>query len=169
LFKTIYNQNMKNALFFFGFWLCLSGLALANQAVDPCSIAGATSRCQPTEMNFWQIYDLIQIREALGLPVAELWTQLHLKFSLPLAPFFITLLVAPLGLLIAKRGASVSVALSIGLVFVWYLLYSTFAPLGQTGVVAPFLAAWIQNLIFGCLGLGILLWFNRDRLSFWQT
>lgn len=167
--KSFIIEGMKKVILFWGFWLCLTSVALASQAIDPCAIAGATSRCQPVEMNLWQIYDLIKIREALGLPTAELWTQLHLKFSLPLAPFFITLLVAPLGLLIAKRGASVSVALSIGLVFVWYLLYSAFAPLGQTGVVAPFLAAWIQNLIFGSIGLVILLWFNRDRLSFWQT
>lgn len=148
-------------------WL-LAGSATAASAPSPCSLAGANA-CQATELSFWGLYDQIQIFTALGKPVAELWVNLHLKISLPLATFFTTLLVAPLGLLVARLGASVSTAISIALVFVWYVLYAIFSALGKSGVVDPMLAAWIQNLVFGAAGLGIWAWMNRDRLSFWRV
>ncbi|PKL77936.1 MAG: hypothetical protein CVV27_04235, partial [Candidatus Melainabacteria bacterium HGW-Melainabacteria-1] len=67
-------------------------------------------------------------------------------------------------LLVARLGASVSTALSIVLVFAWYLIFSIFGPLGKIGAVEPLLAAWIQNLLFAALGLGIWAWSKRGQL-----
>ncbi len=147
----------------------LTSAADATTLAAPCNIAGGVSRCQVTEMNSLQLWELIQQREALGQSTFELWTALHLKLALPLATFFTTLLVAPLALLVAKFGSSVSTAISIVLVFAWYVIYSIFGPLGQAGAVAPFIAGWIQNLLFAGLGLSVWAYLNRDRLMFWHV
>ena len=149
-------------------WLLLSLTAQAAPLADPCTVAGGASSCSPTELTFSQLLLLIWNRSWLGLPVYEQWTALHLKLSLPSATFFTTLLVAPLALLVSRLGASVSTAISIALVFLWYVLYSIFGPLGRTGAVDPFLAAWIQNLLFAGVGIGIWLYLGRDRLVFWR-
>lgn len=81
----------------------------------------------------------------------------HTKFSLPLATFFTILLAAPIGIRFSKMGNYFGVAISIALVFVWYLAYSTFTSLGATGTVTPILAAWVQNLAFGVVGILLLL------------
>jgi lipopolysaccharide export system permease protein len=81
----------------------------------------------------------------------------HTKFSLPLATFFTILLAAPIGIRFSKMGNYFGVAISIALVFVWYLAYSTFTSLGATGTVPPVLAAWVQNLAFGIAGVLLLL------------
>lgn len=158
--KTLYLLLLTALLLTLG----LNADALAATLADPCAVAGGSSACQPTEMGFWELYDLIVIRQALGQAVFEQWVNLHLKFSIPLATLFTTLLVAPLGLLVSRLGASVSTAISIALVFLWYVIYAICAPLGKVGVIDPFVAAWIQNLIFAAAGLGIWLWLNRDRL-----
>lgn len=81
----------------------------------------------------------------------------HTKFSLPLATFFTILLAAPIGIRFSKMGNYFGVAISIALVFIWYLAYSTFTNLGSAGTVHPVLAAWIQNLAFGLVGVLLLL------------
>ena len=150
------------------------GAAATTLASDPCSIAGGQSSCQPAEMNLSALWELIQARQALGQPVSEQWTEFHQRFALPLAPFFTTLLVAPLALIAGRWGASFSVGLSMMLVFVWYLIYASLRPLGQMGLLEPFLAAWAQNLLFAACGLLIWLWLNRQgnlswrQLVFWQ-
>lgn len=147
--------------------LLVASSASAAQPAAPCSLAGSNV-CQPTELSFWQLYEQIRLLSQQGRPVAELWLNLHLKLALPLATFFTTLLVAPLSLLAGRLGASVSTAISIMLVFVWYLLYGLFSALGKAGAVDPWLAAWIQNLFFGGAGLAIWGWIQRDRLLFWR-
>lgn len=81
----------------------------------------------------------------------------HTKFSLPLATFFTILLAAPIGIMFSKMGNYFGVAISIALVFVWYVTYSIFTSLGSAGTVSPLLAAWVQNIIFGGLGLLLLM------------
>ncbi|PIQ25686.1 hypothetical protein COW36_10010 [bacterium (Candidatus Blackallbacteria) CG17_big_fil_post_rev_8_21_14_2_50_48_46] len=81
----------------------------------------------------------------------------HTKFSLPLATFFTILLAAPIGIRFSKMGNYFGVAISIALVFIWYLAYSTFTNLGSAGTVHPVLAAWVQNLAFGLAGVLLLL------------
>lgn len=81
----------------------------------------------------------------------------HTKFSLPLATFFTILLAAPIGIRFSKMGNYFGVAISIALVFIWYLAYSTFTSLGAAGTVPPVLAAWVQNLAFGIVGILLLL------------
>jgi len=145
-------------------FLLLTATAQAGMDTDPCSVAGGTSNCQQVEMSFWTLWDMIKIREALNKPVFEQLTFLHQRMALPFAPFFTTLLVAPLALIIGRRGASVSTAMSIGLVFLWYLIYSVFTPLGQIGFLRPFWASWSQNILFALLGFGVWLWLNRGSL-----
>lgn len=147
-------------------WLGLSfqsAQANVSHAVKPCTVAGGVSNCQSTEMSFWELYDVYVIRKALEMPTAQVETDLHLKVSLPLATFFTALLVAPLALMLGRLGPTVGASLSLALVFIWYFLFSLFKPLGAQAVVAPFLAAWVQNLLFLGVGAAVWLWLARDR------
>lgn len=174
-----------------GLWIALMlfGVQPAEASkYDPCKIAGG---CSP------RTSDIETVGRAITLKERQLWacqhrlkctpseikkhtkalnklkTEYQMKYSLPLAPFFITLLVAPLGILMSKFENAMSVALSIGLVFVWYVLFSTFLPLGYTGKVPPFWAAWIQNLLFAFLGLLLMLkltgWPEKLRINQYLT
>lgn len=100
---------------------------------------------------------LIEDKKARGENTNKDELDYHTKFSLPLATFFTILLAAPIGIMFSKMGNYFGVAISIALVFVWYVTYSIFTSLGSAGTVAPLLAAWVQNIVFGGLGLILLM------------
>jgi lipopolysaccharide export system permease protein len=100
---------------------------------------------------------LIEDKRAQGQNTNRDEVDYHNKFSLPLATFFTILLAAPIGIRFSKMGNYFGVAISIALVFIWYVTYSMFSNLGITGQVPPFLAAWVQNLAFGGVGLILLI------------
>lgn len=101
--------------------------------------------------------ELIDQKRAQGQDTRQDEMDYYTKFSLPLATFFTILLAAPIGILFSKMGNYFGVAISIALVFVWYVTYSIFTSLGKAGTVPPLLAAWVQNLAFGGVGLLMLM------------
>lgn len=104
-----------------------------------------------------------QLKElrARGVDTRRMEVDYHLKFSLPLATFFVALIAAPIGIKFAKMGTYFGVAISIALVFVWYVTYTIGSSLGGTGTLPPLLAAWIQNIIFGVGGIIMLFFVNN--------
>jgi lipopolysaccharide export system permease protein len=96
-----------------------------------------------------------------GIDTRAMEVDYHLKFSLPLATFFVALIAAPIGIKFARMGTYFGVAISIALVFVWYVTYTIGRSLGGTGALQPLLAAWIQNIAFGVIGLFLLSLVNK--------
>jgi lipopolysaccharide export system permease protein len=96
-----------------------------------------------------------------GIDTRLMEVDYYLKFSLPLATFFVALIAAPIGIKFAKMGSYFGVAISIALVFVWYVTYNTGRSLGGTGQLNPLLAAWIQNILFGIIGSVMLFFVNK--------
>lgn len=107
---------------------------------------------------------LIAEKKQQGIDTRADEMDLHTKFSLPLATFFTILLAAPIGIMFSKMGNYFGVAISIALVFVWYVTYSIFTSLGKAGTVHPVLAAWVQNIAFG--GVGTLLLLQLSGVKF---
>jgi len=99
--------------------------------------------------------------KANGVDTRMMEVDYHLKFSLPLATFFVALIAAPIGIKFAKMGTYFGVAISIALVFVWYVTYTIGRSLGGNGTLEPLLAAWIQNIAFGVIGLFLLALVNK--------
>ena len=132
------------------------------KATVHCQIKDGKSNCTPTSMNTTQLQTLIKQKRALDKPIHKEMTALHLKFYLPLATFFTTLLVAPLALGIGRFGTTVCAAASLALVFGWQIIYSVAYPMGSEGLISPFWAAWIQNILFATLGFCVWVFLHRD-------
>lgn len=107
---------------------------------------------------------LIEDKKKAGQNVNAELLDYYTKFSLPLATFFTILLAAPIGIMFSKFGNYFGVAISIALVFVWYVTYSIFTSLGKAGTVTPMLAAWVQNIAFGGVGLLLLMQLSGLKL-----
>ncbi len=89
----------------------------------------------------------------------RLQTEWHLKFAIPFASFFAILIAAPLGLqAVRQTGRYGGVAVAIVLVFIYYVLLSLGRSMGRAGILDPWLAAWLPNMVFGALGSLMLLW-----------
>jgi LPS export ABC transporter permease LptF len=113
------------------------------------------------EQSSGEAYEAIKRLQDQGQNVNGMMVDYHIKFSLPLATFFSSLLAVPLGLRVSRFGAFIGVAASIFVIFIWYVLYSFGRSLGAAGTVAPMIAAWNQNIIFGIIGAGLFLGINR--------
>ena len=81
--------------------------------------------------------------------VGELRVMLHQKISIPFASFFFALLGTPLGLQPQRRTSSAGFGLSLMFIFIYYVLMGIGTYFGQSGILSPFIAAWIQNFILG--------------------
>jgi lipopolysaccharide export system permease protein len=69
------------------------------------------------------------------------------------------LLALPLASQVGRKGRNMGVALGIALsvllLFVYYLMMSAFAALGKNGAMNPYLAAWLPNAIMGSIGAAL--------------
>jgi lipopolysaccharide export system permease protein len=111
----------------------------------------------PASQNSKDLQNKFKNVKKVGGDTHALEVALLMKYSVPLATFFAALIAAPLGMIFSRMGAYIGVALSIILVFVYYVLMQTFQAMGNAGVVPPFVAAWTQNILFGAIG-AFLLW-----------
>lgn len=87
----------------------------------------------------------------------EILLSIHRTLAFPLACFFLIWVAAPLGMLARKSGASLGFAMTLGVVFVYYLIYALGEPLMSGVGLMPELVAWMPNLTAGVVG-GFLLW-----------
>ena len=110
----------------------------------------------PSEQNSEQLKKQFEGLKKSGIDTKSLQVAYLMKFSLPMATFFAALIAAPLGMIFSRMGAYIGVALSIILVFLYYVIMQTFQAMGNAGVVPPLIAAWTQNILFGVIGAGLL-------------
>ena len=109
------------------------------------------------EMTLSELWEWITLRESEGRDVTELKVDFHHRFSIPFASFIFALIGAPLGLQPNRSSTSIGLGLSIVIIFIYYSVMTIGSTLGQSGALAPWLGAWIQNFIFGLVGIGLII------------
>ena len=90
-------------------------------------------------------------------PYREL-TELHSRISLPFSNLVMIIIAFSIMLVVGKKGKmeSIGIALSIG--FIYYgIAIPIILAIGRDGTIQPWLAAWLANIIFALLHLGILI------------
>ena len=103
------------------------------------------------EMNIAELFSYIQEVESEGYDATTFRVDLHARFALPV----LTVIICIIGLGIAvkrkgREGPSVSIAMGAVMVFLYWVLHSFCLSLGYGGLLPPFVAAWISNIIFSC-------------------
>lgn len=111
----------------------------------------------PQEQTSKQLKAQIDTMKSGGVDTKSIEVDYYLKYSLPLATLFIALFAAPIGLRFARLGAFVGVAITIATVFFYYIIMSIARSMGNAGMIDPITAAWIENVVFGVVGV-FLLW-----------
>lgn len=88
--------------------------------------------------------------ENLSLPAFKYWTEYYKRFSLAFSVLVMFFISISFSLNPNRRTASASKSISMGIliVFIYWLLFSTFLSLGIKGVLPSFFSAWIVNILF---------------------
>jgi LPS export ABC transporter permease LptF/LPS export ABC transporter permease LptG len=89
----------------------------------------------------------------------------HKKFAIPAACLVFGLLGLALSIGSRKEARSSAFALSIAIIFIYYVMIRLGEQAGDTGLMPAWLAMWGANLVLGAAGLA-LLWMSQREAAF---
>jgi lipopolysaccharide export system permease protein len=116
-----------------------------------------TQSPDPEFMSYTQLRAYTERLQASGLDVVKQQVALWRKVSFPFVTIIMTLLAVPFAVTIGRSGAMAGIAAAIAIAIVYWTTISVFAAMGTGGVIAPPLAAWAPNLLFGAGAAYLLL------------
>ncbi len=112
----------------------------------------------PEEMSYGELKDFIREVERNGADPDRWRVDLYLKIALPFANFIIVLFGSPLSSSQTRRsGAAKGFGISLAVTFIYFGILKTTQAMGHNGKIEPMLAAWFANIVFGVIGLYVLL------------
>ena len=109
------------------------------------------------EMNITQAFEQLEIERLRGddRKIQKLKVRIQEKFALPFVCVVFGLVGSAMGSVPQRSGKGTSFALSVIIIFTYYLVSFIASALGQAGVLSPFMAAWSSNFLG--FGIGIFL------------
>ncbi len=108
-------------------------------------------------MSYRQLSDHVASLHAGGFNVVPYVVALHRKLAFPFVTLIMALIAVPFAVTTGKHGAMYGIGAGIVLAIVYWTAISVFAAIGAGGLMAPALAAWAPNVIFGCAAMYLLL------------
>jgi len=108
-------------------------------------------------LRFAQLQSHITSLERLGVDVAKLRVQLHLKLASPLVALVMTLIGIRFSFTVGRRGTLYGIGISIVIAIVYWVLLKVFEALGNNAVLPAPIAAWAPNVLFGAAGFYLML------------
>ena len=129
---------------------------VAEFRLEPPSYFG-TRQPEPQFMSYSQLQTYIDQLRRSGFDVIAQQVALERKASFPFVTLIMTLIAVPFAVTAGRRGAMYGIGVGIVIAISYWVAFSVFAALGTGGVVAPMLAAWAPNLLFGAGAAYLLL------------
>jgi lipopolysaccharide export system permease protein len=115
-------------------------------------------RIKPAEeMNFLEIAAFVKKRQRAGQDVAKEEVELNYRFSYPIITIVLLLITLPISVVLRRGGIAVGLGISIGMSFVFWGFIQSSRAYGVAGILHPFIAAWLPNLVFGIIGIILFL------------
>ncbi len=121
---------------------------------DPRSFATLTNDKAPQYLSYWELARVIKVLGQAGSNVEGLRTSLYAKISYPCS--LVVLVCAAVAITLTITNIYASVLAGLGLIFLYYVMFAMSTAAGENGTLAPIVAAWLPNLVFGAGGIGIL-------------
>jgi lipopolysaccharide export system permease protein len=88
---------------------------------------------------------------------ARLFTKFQGRLALPWTCLVVVLVAIPFGAAPGRRNLFVGVAGSIFICFAYFVIQQVSIQMGSHGVMPAWLAAWLPNMIFGAMGLALMV------------
>ena len=108
-------------------------------------------------MSYAQLRDYVSSLQTGGFNVVPYVVALHRKLAFPFVTLIMALIAVPFAVTTGKHGAMYGVGAGIVLAILYWTAISVFGAIGAGGLMAPALAAWAPNIIFGCCAMYLLL------------
>ncbi|HEY9771601.1 MAG TPA: LptF/LptG family permease [Coleofasciculaceae cyanobacterium] len=117
----------------------------------------------PEDMNIHQAKEYLNLIKDSGNPtdIGKFAVRIQQKYAFPFICVVFALVGSALGAKYSQINRSKSFGLCVGIVFTYYCLGFAIGSLGITGVISPFWAAWLPNLIGLIVGVYLLATANN--------
>ena len=117
----------------------------------------------PEDMNINQAKEYLNLIKDSGNPtdIAKFAVRIQQKYAFPFICVVFALVGSALGAKYSQINRAKSFGLCVGIVFTYYCLGFAIGSLGITGVISPFWAAWLPNLIGMIVGIYLLATANN--------
>ena len=109
------------------------------------------------EMNFIEITNFVRKRQRAGQDVVKEMVELNYRFSYPIITIVLLLITLPVSVVLRRGGIAVGLGISIGLAFMYWGFIQSSRAYGVAGILSPWLAAWLPNLVFGLFGVILMI------------
>ena len=117
----------------------------------------ASERPDAQYMSYRQLREHVTALQSGGFNVVPYVVALHRKLAFPFVTLIMALIAVPFAVTTGKRGAMYGIGAGIVLAILYWTAISVFGAIGAGGLMAPALAAWAPNIIFGCAAMYLLL------------
>jgi lipopolysaccharide export system permease protein len=117
----------------------------------------STEPPDPEFMSFTQLRAYTEQLAASGFDVVRQRVALYRKLSFPFVTIVMTLIAVPFAVTIGRSGAMAGIGVGIAIALAYWTTILFFAAIGSGGLLAPMLAAWAPNLLFGAGAAYLLL------------
>ncbi len=107
----------------------------------------------PQEMSLKELQVVILQKQREGTANHAELVEWYRRFSLPFSCVVFLLIALPLSTRQGGAPRSHGFSLSLGVIFVYYLLLTVGEALGKKGVLYPALAMWLPNIVLGGIGI----------------
>jgi lipopolysaccharide export system permease protein len=114
----------------------------------------------PEQMNFLELTDEIRIRKNKGMPYGELEVERQSIFANPMMCLIVVVIGAISGTFTKRSAGISSLAITIGIVIVYYVLFSASRSLGENGGLPAPIAVWFTPFLFSLICLYMYKKFN---------
>jgi lipopolysaccharide export system permease protein len=98
-------------------------------------------------MNLFELSAEIEVRKNKGVPFSDL-EERHAIFAVPIMCLIVVIIGAIAGAYTTKSAGVMSLGISVGVVFLYYIMYSTGKSLGENGGIPPWVAVWSTSIFF---------------------
>src|SRR5438034_10504513 len=108
-------------------------------------------------MTYGELQRYVTELQTSGYYVINYLVQLHRKVAFPFVTVVMTLLAVPFAVTTGRRGALYGIGIGIVMAITYWITLSIFAAMGAGGLIAPILAAWAPNILFGAAAVYLIL------------
>jgi lipopolysaccharide export LptBFGC system permease protein LptF len=116
-----------------------------------------TDNPDPDQMTYSELRQyIVKLRES-GADVTPSLVALERKIAFPLVTVIMTVMAIPFAVTTGRRGAMYGIGIGIVIAITYWVGLSVFGALGKGGLLAPSLAAWAPNILFGAVAIYLLL------------
>jgi lipopolysaccharide export LptBFGC system permease protein LptF len=109
----------------------------------------------PQELSQTELAQQSKLKNRLGESHARDDTDFHFRFSGPFASLAFALVAMPLSLKAPRDERLLGLIFCVLLAMMYYTIYYISKQLGYNEHLVPWLAAWMMNIVFACISLGI--------------